>query len=148
MKTPREVLLGRHRAVEPRLDQIRRRVVAGIARPKTAPAWESPMHDLPWPVAALLRPWRELVFANRVIWASLAAVWVVILALNLATREAEQPAEMRFSPPSPSQMLLALKQKQMLLTELAGMSEPAAGGRPEAILPRPRSERRTETLNT
>ena len=44
-------------------------------------------------------------------------------------------------------MRFALKQKQLLMAELAFTSEPAPADKPKAAPPSPRSERRNETLN-
>ena len=84
---------------------------------------------------------------SRWAWAGLAAAWVVILALNFSAREPDAPLFARQEVPSASEMRLALKQKQLLMAELAITSEPAPAAKPKAAPPSPRSDRRKETLN-
>ncbi len=79
-------------------------------------------------------------------WSALAAVWVVILALNHAARDTTPIVTAKSTPPSP-QMLLALRQQQKLLAELI---EPAAtrdADKPKSFVPRPRSELGLPFLN-
>ena len=85
---------------------------------------------------------------SRWAWAGLAAVWVAILALNFSAREPDAPLVAGQDVPSPSEMRLALKQKQLLMAELAVTSEPAPATKPKPAPPSPRSERRNEALNT
>ena len=84
---------------------------------------------------------------SRWAWAGLATAWVVILALNFTAREPDAPLVARQEVPSASEMRLALKQKQLLMAELAITSEPAPAAKPKAAPPSPRSDRRKETLN-
>jgi anti-sigma factor RsiW len=79
-------------------------------------------------------------------WAGLAAVWAVILVLNSAAREPNPPPVAGQDLPSASEMRLALKQKDLLIAELALSSEPAA--KPKPAPPSPRSDRRRATFNT
>ena len=84
--------------------------------------------------------------SSRWAWAGLAAVWAVILVLNSAAREPNRPLVAGQDLPSASEMRLALKQKDLLIAELALSSEPAA--KPKPAPPSPRSDRRRATLNT
>ena len=83
---------------------------------------------------------------SRWAWAGLAAVWAVILVLNSAAREPNSPLVAGQDLPSASEMRVALKQKDLLMAELAFSSEPAA--KPKPAPPSPRSDRRRATLNT
>ena len=83
---------------------------------------------------------------SRWAWAGLAAVWVVILVLNSAAREPNPPLVAGQDLPSASEMRVALKQKDLLMAELAFFSEPAA--KPKPVPPSPRSDRRRATFNT
>jgi anti-sigma factor RsiW len=85
--------------------------------------------------------------ASRWAWTGLAAAWVVILTLNLTAREPDETLVAGQNVPSPSEMRLALAQKQMLMAELALTPEPASANKPKPALTSPRSERRHETLN-
>lgn len=85
MKTPRELLLERHRAAEPRLDAIRRAVVA---KEFNNNGTKEQSGDL----VALFRgclntPWRELILPNRRIWTGLAALWLLIFIFNISQRD-------------------------------------------------------------
>jgi hypothetical protein len=84
--------------------------------------------------------------SSRWAWAGLAAVWAVILVLNSAAREPNPPLVAGQDLPSASEMRLALKQKDLLIAELALSSEPAA--KPKPAPPSPRSDRRRATFNT
>ncbi|HWH70732.1 MAG TPA: hypothetical protein VNT26_15185, partial [Candidatus Sulfotelmatobacter sp.] len=81
-------------------------------------------------------------------WAGLAAVWVVILGLNFATREPSGPELMarQAGPPSP-QMRELLQQQEQLLAELVGPIEKPQASRSQPVAPPPRSQRRGETFN-
>ena len=84
--------------------------------------------------------------SSRWAWAGLAAVWAVILVLNSAAREPNPPLVAGQDLPSASEMRLALKQKDLLIAELALSSGPAA--KPKPAPPSPRSDRRRATFNT
>jgi len=98
--------------------------------------------------AATLRLWLlELFWPHPKAWAGLAAVWLVILAVNFTTREtATRNFARQVAPPSP-EMLMVLRQQQLLLAELVGRPEPRAADRPKTVPPRPHSQGRDEFLN-
>ena len=77
-------------------------------------------------------------------WAGLAAVWVVIFALQLTSRD---PTEIvaRITPPPSPEMLMVLRQQKLLLAELVERPEPRAADQPKSVPPRPRSDRYRET---
>jgi len=140
MKTPREILLKRHQAVEPKLDAIRNNVVREGRRAAVPEFRVAGTATLPMSI------WRELIFPCRRIWAGLAAVWIVILAVNLSMRD-HSPAVAMKSPPT-SEMIMAWRQQQQLLTELIGPNETRAAAPPKPFAPQPRSEGRLEILIT
>lgn len=79
-------------------------------------------------------------------WAGLAAVWLIILTLNLATGERPATVAKRQPPPSP-EMLMVLKEQERVLAELLmERSEPREAERPKPATPPPRSERRREMM--
>jgi hypothetical protein len=78
-------------------------------------------------------------------WAALAAVWVVILAINFSLRDKPKTVAQESAPPSP-QVIAVLQQQKRLLTELIGQSSALDAGPQQPFLPRPRSERRNELL--
>lgn len=77
-------------------------------------------------------------------WAGLAAVWVVILTLQLTSRDRSETIARTSPPPSP-EMLMVLRQQKLLLAELVERPEPRAADRPKAVPPRPRSDRYRES---
>jgi hypothetical protein len=80
-----------------------------------------------------------------VAWAGLAAVWLMILGVNLAMREATPVMAKRAEPVSP-QVFMAYQEQERLLAELLGPRETPVTERPKPRLPRPRSERRRSLL--
>jgi hypothetical protein len=87
------------------------------------------------------------LWLNPKAWAGLAAVWVVVFALQFSSRGhsrmiATAPA------PQPSTLLMTLKDQQQTLVELMGNSQPEDADQPRRFSPRPRSERRTYFLMT
>jgi hypothetical protein len=130
MKTPREILLARHQAAEPKLDAVRRHVVAGLAakpQPPTARSWLTALEDF-------LR-------VPRPVLGGLAVAWLIILALNVASRDTTA-----LSGPAPQQMaktskdtLQALREQKRLFAELVGtLMDPEADA--PRLVPRPRGE--------
>lgn len=87
-------------------------------------------------LAVLLRP-------QRTAWVALATVWVVIMLLNLSGGS-DSTTGMTASIPA-EQTRIALKQKQVLMLELAGRTETRETIQPRVIPPGPRSQRREAT---
>ena len=136
MKTPREILLNRHQAAKTDLDRIRREVVSGLSQGAPSRSGLSLM------VAFHL--WCPLIGRHRRAWAGLAAVWVVILGLNFSGGKS---ATMSLANgPTPVQMREALRQKKLLLSELAGRSDGPVTEPRREFVPQPRSDRRHEQL--
>ena len=72
-------------------------------------------------------------------WAGLAAVWVLIFAVDFSVRDKSPVMAEKASPPSP-EVIVELKQQQRMLAELIGPSQAREAEIPK-ILPLPRSER-------
>lgn len=145
MKTPREILLGRHKAMDPKLDKIRQDVIAEFNNK------ESTTRSLSDRLVSLLHGfpnvlWRELILPSRRIWAGLAAVWILILAANFSIQDSAE-TKMAKSPSS-SELIMAYRQQQQLMSELFGPNDspPAESQKPHS--PRPASERRARFLMT
>jgi hypothetical protein len=82
--------------------------------------------------------WRQLLWPHPAAWASLAAAWVAIFALNLAGAPEAAPRQVA-TRPSPD-MILAYQERQRLSAELASdRSEP-----PKPAVDRPRSHVRAK----
>jgi hypothetical protein len=128
MPSPREILLSRHRAVEPRLDALRATVLAEALASDTS---QSDMgRGLISPLDGLRTLWRELILPCRSAWAALAAVWIVLLACNAALRrDADRDTISRVELAA---MLAGWRDQQRLLTELAASPgiTPAAVAKP------------------
>jgi hypothetical protein len=78
-------------------------------------------------------------------WAGLAAVWLVILGINLTTRDVSQSVAKHAAPVSP-QLIMAFQEQERLLSELIGPRETPAAERPKPGPARPRSEGRRALL--
>ena len=86
-----------------------------------------------------------LLWPHPAAWAGLAALWLVIGVLGLATRDASPRVAHRASPPS-AQVFVAFREQERLLAELLGPREAPTAERPKPVLPQPRSERRRALL--
>jgi hypothetical protein len=143
MKTPREILFARNQNAAPKLDAIRREVVAGLNHQGTK-AQSVAITLVSWCLGGSNKLWLELIWPCRRIWTGLAAVWILIFIVNFSQHD---KSEMMAKNTSPSpEMILAFRQQEKLLAELIGQNEPQAAGRPKTFLPRPSSERSFETL--
>jgi hypothetical protein len=84
---------------------------------------------------------------HRAAWAGLAAVWVLIMALNLSAHDRSTTvATSTITPPSPQVMAAWRAQYR----ELAALTDPNPPRAPEPArnqLPQPRSSRRDETVS-
>src|SRR5438128_8423589 len=120
----REILDAARRAGDPQLSTLRSKATA-----------EDGLTINPQPTS-----WgRELLWPCPQAWAGLAAAWVLILALNAATREPVRVANSAGAPPA-REVLMALKEQKRLLRELIESPMPVES--PKRFVPRPRSERR------
>jgi len=132
MKTPREIILARHQAANPKLDELRRSTVAGLAKHQSTPVRP--------PILFLFKLWQELVWPCRRTWASLAIVWVAIMAFNLAHAQSRQTVIVT-RPVLSGDMRLAYREQKQLLDELLAPATTAQAA-PAMRSPdhRPRSE--------
>ena len=141
MKTPRDIMLARHRAVEPTLDAIRREVVevaANVNRRK------QPVRELTFAAAlanVIKLSFLELIWPCRRTWTALAAVWIALFIFNVSQRDKSELAARKLPPPSP-EAILAWRQQERLLAELIGPSAPGDAEQRKIFLPQPRSEGR------
>ena len=137
MKTPREILLERHRAVEPGLDEIRDEVLntefregrrATISKFRVADTATLPM---------LL--WRELIWPCRRIWTGLAAVWVLLFIVDFSQRD--NVSGVTGKPTRSGEVIMSLQAQQRWMNELlADRSAPPETDRSRNFAPKPRSE--------
>jgi hypothetical protein len=129
VRTLREVLSERHQAVEPKLDAIRERVIAGMTSPLRDRGTFAPQVG-----------WRLFLWSTRWHLAGLGGAWVVVLLINFGHAPELAQAAPRRDAPSAQQLLAALRENQRQLRELiaAPASEPAP--EPPKPNPSPRSQ--------
>ena len=139
MKTPRELLLERHRAQSAALDQIRERVIAQEFPEATATI--SPADLIRLCAGAL----RRALGQHPMTWSSLAAAWAVILALNLSARlEVESPVA-SVTRAEAREVLEGMRayraQLAALLNDQSSRIEPGTQAQPPILRPRSDADR-------
>jgi hypothetical protein len=169
MKTPRDLILEKHRHAEAKLAAIRpedlaaaTRSVAPVERPEAQPLL--PLRSLRgrgegWGevrVRFLGRGdrinlysvaqnfWHESILPWRRVWAGMATVWLGIFVLNVASHGAPQTTVAKASPADSRVVLAAWRERRQVLAQLLGPASPAA----EAVrpIPGPRSSLRVELM--
>ncbi len=97
--------------------------------------------------AACRRNLTNWLWPHPTAWAGLAAIWLLILILNVTTRDSARPQLAgQSAPPSPELQELLREQEQML-ADLIGPVEKSGTSEPKRRLPGPRSQRPVELLN-
>jgi len=86
-----------------------------------------------------------LLWPSPKAWASLAAVWLLLLIVNASTSDRSIAAGRALPRPAPER-LMAWREQERLLTELLGTREMPAAEKTKPAPPSPRSERHTEFL--
>ena len=118
--------------------------ILSAARQASSPehATRNTQHASPWRsvLSTLNAQLSTLLWPRPAAWAGLAAVWVMVLALHLATREGAPRVAKQPLPRSP-QVLMVYQEQERLLAELMGPRTTPAVERVKALPPRPRSER-------
>ena len=123
-------MLKRHEAALPKLDALR----AAAALP--ARSQLSTLNSQP---ASL---WERLFGPNPLAWAGLAAVWLVLLAVN---RDSNAPKTTdRASQPSEASVAEIVRENRRQMAELLNLDEPQAAATPRNELHPKRSQRRVE----
>ena len=135
MKTPRELLLEKHRAAIPALDALRRNALVQISRPQSNQVKSAPFG---------LKLWAELITPYRRIWSGLAGAWVVIVGLQLASAD-HSPSSMADVGPISAETRMAAQQQQREFAQLLDLT-PREPAEPPRQHPQPRSQLRTTTL--
>ncbi len=144
MKTPRDILLERHRTTETKLDAIRREVMAAQLNNQETKEQSQQSSFVSWFLCCSNKFWLELILPSRRIWAGLAAVWVLMIAVNVSLRDRSPGMAMK-SAPGPA-MILSFQQQERMLSELIGPNETPVAKPAAPLEPRPRSEWRIEIL--
>ncbi len=138
MKTPRELILQRHQSAEPKLKAIRGEDLAACTRATATQASRQPEPLFSLTFVAM-KFWQESIRPWRRIWAGMAAIWLVLLALNLATHETPKLARHKTAPPDP-ELLAALREQERWMRQWIEPIAPPPALPPK--IPGPRSERR------
>jgi hypothetical protein len=165
MKTPRQILLERHRDTTARLDVIRQATIrtlsGGCELEKEMPPHPGSLLlgggeggvSRGWVrggafASALLvwskNIWHGLILPCHRVWAGLAVAWVFILIANVSLH-GDSHIVMAKATPTP-EMITAWRQQERQLAELIGPVEIKAARPLKPFSPRPSSERRLETL--
>ena len=142
MKTPREILLERHKSAEPRLDTVRRAVMGSLNNKETR---KQRMDLVAWLLGCSETFWRELIWPSRRIWAGIVAAWVVIVVVNFHDSRNTGLAGHTFTPPSPA-VLMAWREQELWLADFAAPRETRDADRPKKAAPTPHSEWHNEFL--
>ena len=139
---PRDILFERHRPVEPRLDALRRKVLAerlgeqspclGRNTRNVRAAWQA--RDL------LRRAWLGLVWPSRHAWAGMGALWLVIVAANLHMKAASPAVPLARAEPAAA-LAQAFAEQRRVLAELLPPAKPR-----DIQAARPGAGRRSEHL--
>ena len=141
MKSPRELLMERHRSIEPRLSAIRQQVLNNLAGAE-AKVGASGMPA----TRGLFAGWFELLRSSRFNLAGLGFACLLIVAFRVATPETSNPVVAKSAAPS-ADVLAALQEKRRLYAELIEQSPAHNAEPPKPIAPKPRSERREARAN-
>jgi hypothetical protein len=139
MKTPRQIILDRHRAVETQLDSARRTALNTLFRAPSVTPDRQTRAILQATPTLLLTLWRELILPARRTWIGLATVWVAIFVLRLAVHDdaVATLAQSTVNSPRPATLL---RDQQQLWIELAIGPEVVPVAPAKTVVPKPRSE--------
>ena len=142
MKTLREIILERHRDAEAKLDAIGPDKLAALAR-------ESSNVKEPESFSTRVRSvfdrfWTDCVLPWRHAWTGIAAVWMAIFVLHIATRESSRSAGNEIAATKNPQVLSALREQKQMLAQLLGPSETSTAAPQKNS--GPRSEQRRELV--
>ena len=133
MKTPREVLLQRHQSVTPRLDKIRRNVVADLT---TVPDHKTERSIAAAFLSEFLSPFRWHV-------AGMSALWLVAALLNI---DGSTPAQTAKANSSPQVLAAALSENRRQLAEM--INSPADDAATSTAVPQPFIPRRRSAIQS
>jgi len=137
MKTPRRLLLNRHRQAEPALDAIREGVVRELSRQDERAAPEARPTVANW----LGIFWQELFVSCRRYWMGLGTAWCGILLIGLFGA-----GETFTRAPSPAAVQAVQEQLLLRAELLTGAPEPDLRAVSAEPAPQPRSSLRSRLV--
>ena len=128
MKTPRHILMERHRTAEARLDAVRQNALAELRK--------APSRG---PCPAASPTLRNVILSLRWHLAGLSAAWLVVLLLNSEPSGSSVAAVRQQNPPSSRQIVAALlenRQRVMEMIETPVVEVPTGPRKRSEIQPR------------
>jgi hypothetical protein len=131
MKTPREIILGRHQAAEASLDAIRQQVLSRELPPRPQPVEQLPSG------AWLTTLWDQLVLPCKRAWAGFGFAWVVILLLQATSSNPMSKPSLPSGKPSLDDRA-QLREQWQLRAEMLGTATPDLAN--SGPVPGPQSE--------
>jgi hypothetical protein len=99
----------------------------------------SPVTRSSW-LSTLNHQLSTLLWPHPKAWVGLAAVWILILAVDFSVRDKTPVVAEKSAPPSP-EVIVELRRQQRLLAELIGPRDTSDADRSKSFVPQPRSER-------
>jgi hypothetical protein len=136
MKTPIEILFERHRGATPKLDTVRRTVIAGLTQAQPLDATE--VSSQPDKLRSGPASFRDFVLSIRWHLAGIGAAWILVMLLNLEHSPTPVPDAARASKPSSGELLTAWRENRRQILEL--MELPVVEQTPPASAPQRRGE--------
>jgi hypothetical protein len=119
--------------------------ILAAARDAQASCHPSPVTRHNW-LGTFNRQLATIFWPHPKAWAGLAAVWILIFAVNFSIHDPSPVLAEKSAPPSP-EVIVELRQQQRLFAELVGPRETRDADRPRIFTPKPRGGR-TEILVT
>jgi hypothetical protein len=114
-----------------------------LARGAKAQRRRETKKNISW-LSTLSKQLSTILWPHPKAWAGLAAVWVLIFLLNVASQD-HSPQFTKKSAPASPEMLAGLRDQQKLLAELIGANESSGIEQPRRFPAQPHSERRQTT---
>jgi len=137
MKTPMEILFERHRGATPKIDAVRRTVIAGLADPRGAaevPAQSESSRSGP-------ASFREFILSMRWHLAGIGAAWILVALLNRDTSPTPVRDVAKASKPLARELLTAWRENRRQMLEM--MELPVPEQTPPPNTPQRRGELQT-----
>jgi hypothetical protein len=133
MKTPREIILGRHQAAEPSLDAMRQEILKRELPPRREAVGQAVSGG--W----ITTLWEQLVLPCRRAWAGFGLAWALIIVLQAMSNDPMSKPARPSGRPSIGDRA-QLKEQWQLRAEMLGSAAPGLAN--SSSVPGPQSEAR------